>query len=103
MTEIATEDDLWKLFFKKPTKHGYKKKGDGAVYYQAFKQVLDAKTFGPDGNKRLVIEDPNRLYLVGRLGTTAVVRQCDLREVARAINSSGGGDAYVAYLGITQE
>lgn len=100
MTEITTEDDLWKLFFKNPTKHGYKKKGDGAVYYQALRQVLDAKSFGPTHNKRLVIEDPNRLYLVGRLGTTAVVRQCDLRDVARAVDSSGGGDTFISYLGI---
>ncbi len=66
------------------------------------RQVLDAKAFGPNGNARLEIEDENRLYVVDRLGTSAIVRQCDLRNVARAINSSGGGMTVVAYLG-TQE
>ena len=100
MTEIATEDDLWKLFVKKPTKNGHKKQGDGAIHYQALRPVLEYKVFGPTGDERLIIEDESRLYLVGRLGTTAVVRQCDLRGVARSINSSGGGDTYVSYLGI---
>lgn len=50
MTEIATEDDLWKLFSKEPRDH--RKPGDGFVSWEALNQVLAAKTFG-DGTQAL--------------------------------------------------
>lgn len=108
MTEIATEDDLWKLFSKEPKDHS--EKGDGFILWEALNQILAAKTFG-DGTQALKIENEDRLYhIVGRASekdafrkdafrTDAVVRQCDLRKVGRALSASSGG-CFVGYLGL---
>lgn len=98
MTEIATEDDLWKLFSKKPKNH--RKKGDGFVLWEALGQVLNAKSFG-DGKSLLEIKDEQRFYLVASRQASAVVRQCDLRDVGRALNSNAG-ETMVGYLGTNQ-
>ena len=101
MTEIATESDLFKLFFEKPLKHGYIKRGDGFIYYEALRQVLDAKSFGEDGQSALPMGDDKRFYLVADRWSVAVVRQCDLRATARALNN-GKGDLFVGYLGVNE-
>ena len=95
MTEIATEDDLWKLFSKKPKDH--RKKGDGFILWEALSQVLNAKSFG-DGKSPLEINDEYRFYLVASIQASAVVRQRDLRKVGRAFNSNAG-TTMVGYLG----
>lgn len=99
MTEIATEDDLWKLFWGKPPKNGHKKKGEGFIFYGALRQVLDAKSFGENGKCQLTLEDEKKRYLVCSIKAKAVVRQCDLRSVAQSMNR-GAGDVFVGYLGI---
>lgn len=98
MTEIATEDDLWKLFFKEPKDH--KEQGDGFILWEALSQVLQAKSFG-DGTQALKIKCENRFYHVVGGGCHAVVRQCDLRKVARSLNGMAG-DTMVGYLGTAQ-
>lgn len=97
MTEIATEDDLWKLFFNDPPKDGFTQKGEGAIHYSALKQVLEAKSFGK-GNEQLRLTDESRFYLLTHdthedRRSAAIVCQRDLRKTARAF----GG--FVAYLG----
>lgn len=106
MTEITTEDDLWKLFSTKPKDH--KKKGEGFILWEALNQVLAAKTFG-DGTQALKIESEDRFYQIvgtaaaeGSSRTDAVVRQCDLRKVGRALNANAGS-TMVGYLGIKPE
>ena len=98
MTEIATEDDLWKLFSKEPKNH--RKKGDGFILWEALSQVLNAKSFG-DGKSLLEVNDENRIYLVASNHASAVVRQRDLRKVGRAFNSNAGA-TMVGYLGIRE-
>lgn len=102
MAEIVTEDDLFKLFFKKPAKNGYKKPGDGFICYDFIRPILEAKSFG-DGNKPLALDDESRFYIASfceaeRDRREAVVRQCDLRSVARSLNR-GKGDLFIGYLG----
>lgn len=97
MTEIATEDDLWKLFSKNP--EDCRKKGDGFILWEAISQVLDAKSFG-DGKSVLDLKDEQRFYLVSSSRASAVVRQCDLRKVGRAFNANAG-ETFVGYLGTT--
>ena len=99
MTEIATEDDLWKLFSKKPKSH--RKKGDGYILWEALSQVLSAKSFG-DGRSLLEVNDEERFYVVESRQASAVVRQCDLRKVGRALNSNAGA-TMVGYLGTKPE
>lgn len=106
MTDIATEDDLWKLFSKEPTDH--QQRGDGFIFWDALNQVLSAKSFG-DGTQALDLSSIDRFYhIVGGAKlepgsrSVAVVRQCDLRKVGRAINSLGG-DVLVGYLGTTRK
>ena len=98
MTEIATEDDLWKLFSEKPKSH--RKKGDGFIFWEALNQVLSAKSFG-DGTQALTLECEDRFYRIVGGDTEALVRQCDLRKVAKALNGMGG-DTFVGYLGTRQ-
>jgi len=99
MTEIATEDDLWKLFSKKPKDH--REKGEGFILWEALNQVLSAKTFG-DGTQALTIENEDRFYhIVDTASADAVVRQCDLRKVGRAL-SALPGDTLVGYLGVRE-
>ena len=105
MTEIATEDDLWKLFSKVPKDHS--EKGDGFILWEALNQILAAKSFG-NGTQALTIENEDRLYhIVGIASakddsrTDAVVRQCDLRSVGRALNALPGS-TLVGYLGVRE-
>ena len=105
MTEIATEDDLWKLFSKEPKDHS--EKGEGFILWEALNQILAAKSFG-NGTQALTIENEDRLYhIVGIASakddsrTDAVVRQCDLRKVGRALNASADG-CFVGYLGVRE-
>jgi hypothetical protein len=105
MTEIATEDDLWKLFSKKPKDH--RKKGDGFILWETLSQVLNAKSFG-DGTHALTLNCEDRFYrVVGSvnlnegLRTQAIVRQRDLRKVGRALNSNAG-ETMVGYLGTAE-
>lgn len=94
MTDIATEDDLWKLFSKEPKDH--RKKGEGFILWEELNQVLAAKSFG-NGTQALDLTSEDRFYhIVGE--ANAVVRQCDLRTVCRAMNGFGG-DVMVGYLG----
>lgn len=99
MTKIATEDDLWKLFSKKPKSH--RKKGEGLILWEALSQVLNAKSFG-DGRSLLEVNDKERFYLVASRQASAVVRQRDLRKVGRALNSNAG-ETMVSYLGTEPE
>ncbi|MDC0739401.1 hypothetical protein N6L24_14020 [Cognatishimia sp. SS12] len=95
MTEIATEDDLWKLFSKKPKDHRIK--GEGFILWEAISQVLNAKSFG-DGKSFLEVHNEERFYLVASSQASAVVRQCDLRSVGHAFKSNAG-HTFVGYLG----
>jgi hypothetical protein len=104
MTDISTEDDLWKLFSKEPTDH--QQRGDGFILWDALNQVLSAKSFG-DGTQALDLSNEVRFYhifsganLDPALRRVAVVRQSDLRKVGRAMNGFGG-DVMVGYLGTT--
>ncbi len=106
MTEIATEDDLWKLFFVNPPKDGFKQQGDGAIHYSALRQVLEAKSFGK-GHEQLRLTDESRFYLLtydlpDSRRSTAVVCQRDLRSSARAFMGLGDGFV-VAYLGSSRD
>ncbi|TDL78122.1 hypothetical protein E2L08_12545 [Palleronia sediminis] len=97
MTEIATEDDLWKLFSKDGKDHT--KQGEGYIYWDALRQVIDAKAF-EDGTKALKLNATDRFYrlVVQAAGWDAVVPQCDLRRVGKTLNA-GPGDIVVGYLG----
>ena len=95
MTEIATEDDLWKLFSKEPKDH--RSRGEGFILWEALSQILNAKSFG-DGKSPLEVNDEERFYLVASSQASAVVRQCDLRNVGRAFKSNAG-ETMVGYLG----
>jgi len=98
MTSIATEDDLWKLFFKRPKTH--KKAGEGYILWETLNQVLSAKSFG-NGAEALKLDCEDRFYhVVG--GAHAVVRQRDLRAVARTMNGMSG-DTMVGYLGTSAQ
>ena len=98
MTEIATEDDLWKLFSKEPKDHS--EKGEGFILWEALNQILAAKSFG-NGTQALTIENEDRFYHVAAGYSHAVVRQCDLRKVGRALNASADG-CFVGYLGVRE-
>lgn len=97
MTEIATEDDLWKLFSKDAK--DYTQQGGGYIFWEALRQVIDAKAF-QDGTKPLKMNASDRFYRVvaPKSARDAVVPQCDLRRVAKTLNS-GSGDVFVGYLG----
>lgn len=99
MTEIATEDDLWKLFSKKPKDH--RQKGEGFILWEALSQLLNAKSFG-DGKTPLEVKDEERFYLLASNQASAVVRQRDLRKIGRAFNSNAGA-TMVGYLGTRPE
>jgi len=98
MAEIATEDDLWKLFWKTPPKNGHKKKGEEFLYCDDLLQILNAKSFGEDGKSQLVLDDENRRYIISNHSSDAFVRQCDLRTVGKAMLRARG-DVHVGYLG----
>lgn len=105
MIEIATESDIWKLFWNNPPKDGHRRKGEGLILYDALRHVLDAKSFGANGTDELELTDEKRFYfLVGsanlrqEMTKRAVVRQRDLRDVARSVNNSPGY-TLVGYLG----
>lgn len=101
MTEIATEHDLFKLFFETPGNNDHKTKGEGFILYETLRQVLDAKSFGPDGQAKLETVDEERNYLLtDGERCFAKVRQCDLRKSARAINGNVQV-LLVGYLGST--
>ena len=99
MTEIATEDDLWKLFSKNEKSH--KRKGEGFVEWSCLNRVLSAKSFG-NGTQALDLKCEDRFYHIVGSQTYAVVRQCDLRKVGRVLNSMSG-DIFVGYLGANPE
>jgi hypothetical protein len=98
MTEIATEDDLWKLFWKSPPKNGHRKKGEEFVFCDDLLQILDARSFGEDGKSKLDLNDENRRYLVASDEAHTFVRQRDLREVSKAMMREAGM-VHVGYLG----
>lgn len=108
MTEIATEDDLWKLFFNNPEDHTAE--GDGFIPWTVFRQVIEAKTFG-NGTEPLRLAATDRFYRVVRWASRrellrrrslllcdAVVPQRDLRRVGKSM-VSGDADLIVGYLG----
>lgn len=97
MTEIATEGDLWKLFSKDPKDHT--QQGEGYIFWEALRQVIDAKAF-EDGTKPLKMDATDRFYRIvaQKSAWDAVVPQCDLRRVGKALNS-GSGEIVVGYLG----
>jgi hypothetical protein len=101
MAEIATEDDLWTLFWKTPPKNGHRKKGDEFLYCDDLLQILNAKSFGEDGKSQLVLDDENRRYLISNHSSDAFVRQCDLRTVGKAMMRERGM-VHVGYLGTAE-
>jgi len=98
MAEIATEDDLWTLFWKTPPKNGHRKKGEEFLYCDDLLQILNAKSFGEDGKSQLALNDEDRHYLLSSDGVLAKVRQCDLRTAAKAM-AREKGMVHVGYLG----
>lgn len=99
MTEIASEDDLWKLFWEQPPKDGHKQEGEGFIYYRDLQPILDAKSFGADGKSKLALTDERRRYLVANENTQAFVRQCDLRPVIKALAREQARMVHIGYLG----
>ena len=99
MAEIASEDDLWKLFWEKPPKNGHRQKGEQFVYGDSLMTLLDAKSFGTNGKSKLDLTDKTRRYLVAHDRAQAFVRQCDLRAVIKALARDRTGAVHVGYLG----
>ncbi len=99
MTEIVSEDDLWKLFWKEPPTDGHKQKGEGFIYSTDLQPILDAKSFGTDGKSKLALTDETRRYLVAQDNAQAFVRQCDLRTVIKALAREPAGPVHIGYLG----
>lgn len=99
MAEIASEDDLWKLFREKPPRNGHRQKGEQFVYADALLTLLDAKSFGANGKSKLDLTDKARRYLVAHDITQAFVRQCDLHKVIKALARDHAGPVHVGYLG----
>ena len=99
MTEIASEDDLWKLFWEKPPRSGHRQKGEQFVYGDTLMTLLDAKSFGANGKNKLALTDETRRYLVAHDSAQAFVRQCDLRAVIKALARDHAGNVHVGYLG----
>ena len=97
MVDIATEDDLWKLFFETP--QDPTKKGDGYIPWRTLDLVLSAKSYG-DGTKPLKMACVDRFYHVTHEAgvPSAIVCQRDLRKIARVLG--GMGDTYVGYVGL---
>jgi len=100
MAEIASEDDLWKLFWENPPKNGHKQKGEQFVYGDTLMTLLDAKSFGGSRKNKLALTDETRRYLVAHDSAQAFVRQCDLRAVIKALARDHAGAVHVGYLGI---
>lgn len=99
MAEIASEDDLWKLFWEKPPRNGHRQKGEQCVYADSLMTLLDAKSFGANGKSKLDLTDKTRRYLVAHDRAQAFVRQCDLHKVIKALARDHAGDVHVGYLG----
>lgn len=99
MAEIASEDDLWKLFWEKPPRNGHRKKGERFVYGDSLMTLLDAKSFGTSGKSKLDLTDETRRYLVAHDKAQAFVRQCDLRTVIKALAREPAGPVHIGYLG----
>lgn len=99
MAEIASEDDLWKLFWGNPPKNGHEQRGEELVYATHLQPLLDAKSFGANGKSKLALTDETRHYLVAHDNAQAFVRQCDLRTVIKALAREPGGSVRIGYLG----
>lgn len=99
MAEIASEADLWKLFWENPPKNGHEQRGEQLVYATHLQPLLDAKAFGANGKSKLALTDETRRYIVAHDNAQAFVRQCDLRTVIKALAREHAGVVHIGYLG----
>ena len=99
MAEIASEDDLWKLFWEKPPRNGHKEKGEQFIFSSDLMPILDAKSFGANGKSKLALTDETKRYLVAHDNAHAFVRQCDLRAVIKSLAREPAGPVNIGYLG----